>query len=176
MPRPAYRRGRGLRQHSFRLSEEVLTVLRAEAARRHVWVSALVEQVLLQELTPAAGAAVGGNNEDTVSGNQSAARHWCRIAIEAPVWEGLKREATRRGMSIPQLIRQHLGAFGSVESPRSDRSQTAAIDSVEPILSRPSGPRLAAERPRLERGEPRPEPIPVDTGLPTKPLPVFELT
>jgi predicted DNA-binding ribbon-helix-helix protein len=172
MPRPAYRRGRGLRQHSFRLSQEVIAVLRAEAERRHMWVSALVEQVLLQELKPASGATVGA----AVSAHQSPARHWCRIAIEAPVWDGLMREANRRGMSIPQLIRQHLGTFGRPESPFSDRASTAVIDSVEPTISRPSGPPLAADRPRVERERPGPGPIPADTALPTKPLPVFELT
>jgi hypothetical protein len=141
-----------------------------------MWVSALVEHVLLQELKPAAGAAVGVNIEDAVSANQSPARHWCRLAIEAPVWESLLREANRRGMSIPQLIRQHLGAFGRAESPFSDRAPTAVIDSVEPTISRPSGPPLAADRPRVEREEPRPGPISADTALPTKPLPVFGLT
>ena len=141
-----------------------------------MWVSALVEHVLLQELKPAVGAAVGVNIEDAVSANQSPARHWCRLAIEAPVWESLLREANRRGMSIPQLIRQHLGAFGRAESPFSDRAPTAVIDSVEPTIPRPSGPPLASDRPRVEREEPRPGPIPADTALPTKPLPVFELT
>ena len=92
------------------------------------------------------------------------------------MWEGLLREATRRGMSIPQLIRQHLGAFGSAESPVSDGTSMASIDSLEPIISRPSGLPLAADRARLQHEEPRPEPIPADTALPTKPLPVFELT
>jgi hypothetical protein len=176
MARPAYRRGRGLRQHSFRVSDEVMAVLRAEAERRHVWMSALVEHVLLQALQPAAGAAVGVHIDDAVSGNPSPGRHWCRLAIEAPVWEGLMREATRRGMSIPQLIRQHLGAVGRAESLFSDWAPTAAIDSVAPTISRPSGPPLAVDPPRLKREQPRPEPIPADTALPTKPLPVFELT
>ncbi len=175
MPRPAYRRGRGLRQHCFRVSDEVIALLRAEAERRHVWMSALVEHVLLEALRPAGGAG-GVTVEAARSGNRSSARHWCRLAIEAPVWESLLREANRRGMSIPQLIRQHLGGFGSAESPLSDRASTAVIDSVEPTIPRPSGPPLAADRPRVEREQPGPGPIPADTALPTKPLPLFELT
>jgi hypothetical protein len=158
------------------LSEEVIAVVRAEAERRHVWVSALVEHVLLQALKPAAGLAFGVNIDDAVSGNRSPGRHWCRIAIEGGMWEGLMREANRRGMSIPQLIRQHLGAVGRAESLFSDWAPTAAIDSVAPTISRPSGSPLAVDPPRLKREQPRPEPIPADTALPTKPLPVFELT
>ena len=119
MPRPAYRRGRGLRQHSFRISDEVIALLRAEAERRHVWMSALVEHVLLQALRPAAGAGDVAV-QAAASGNRSSPRHWCRIAIDTPVWEGLLREANRRGMSFPQLIRQHLGGFGRAEFPVSD--------------------------------------------------------
>jgi len=176
MARPAYRRGRGLRQHSFRVSDEVIALLRAEAERRHVWVSALVEHVVLQALKPAAGGAVGVNVEAAGSGNPSPARHCCRLAIEAPVWEGLMREAKRRGMSIPQLIRQRLGGFGSAESPFFDPAPTAVIDAVEPTLSRPSGPPVGADRQRLKHEHPGPEPIPPDTMLPTKPLSIFELT
>ncbi len=176
MPRPAYRRGRGLRQHSFRVSDEVIALLRAEAERRHVWVSALVEHLVLQALKPAAGGAVRITVEAAGSGNPSPVRHWCRIAIEAPVWEGLLREASRRGMSIPQLIQQHLGVVGSAESPVSDRAPTAGIRSVGPSISRASGARVAKDPSRVERGQPRAESISADTELPMKPLPIFELT
>jgi len=175
MPRPAYRRGRGLRQHSFRMSDEVIALLRAEAERRHVWMSALVEHVLLQALRPAAGAGDVAV-QAAASGNRSSPRHWCRIAIDTPVWEGLLREANRRGMSIPQLIRQHLGGFGRAEFPVSDGAASAGVCPVGPNIRRAPMAPVVADPPRVEDGHSRSEPTPADTALPTRPLPIFELT
>lgn len=176
MVRPAYRRGRGLRQHSFRVSDEAMVLLRAEAARRHVWVSALVEQAILQALKREVGGRGGATVEEAGSPNPSPARHWCRLAIEVPLWERLHREATRRGMSVAQLIRQHLGAFGSEGSSDSDPFPMVAADAVGPSDSRPGEPRVGTERQRGRREESLPESIPPETMFPTKPLSIFELT
>ena len=175
MFRPAYRRGRPRRQANFRLSDEVLEILCAEAARRRMWASALVEELLRNALLSASGVSVSVAPESGEQGGTRPTRHWFRVALDDPIWRAMKHDADAKGVTVTQYIRQTLGELVNSQSGSLRESFAPPRAQGEALVSRVPTPPVPASQPAIEpEGSPW-EPDASEGGVPSKPLQLFDL-